>query len=357
MKLLFRYVFLHHTRLLLLTLSVGIGLYLLTEIVERVDTFVEADSSFSLVAQYYIARLPSIIAQILPAVFLLASVVTLCIMHRSREMVALQAGGVSPNAVARVLVICGLIWGAGQLAFSQYLGVEGDMQADRIWREEVRKQVAEAQILDNIWFTEGSWIVSAQTLSKDGTGTHLSAYQLSTEDTGLRFASIVRAESFQARPGEWLVTDAVRTVPDSFLREKLPTFTLPLKQDPSVFFVSEQSNPQQLSIWRLGEAIGKLRTSGSNVEGLVTAWHAKLAYAASLVVMALLASAIVSWKDNIYLAVAFAMVITFVSYAVTLFGESMGQQGVLPPILAAWGPNIILLSLALLRLRYVSLKR
>lgn len=355
MKLLFRYVFLHHARLLLLTLCVGIGLYLLTEIIERVDTFVEADTSFSTVAQYYAARLPSILAQILPAVFLLASVVTLCVMSRSREMVALQAGGISPNAVAWVLVVCGLFWGAGQLAFSQYLGVEGDLQAERIWREEVRKRAAETQMLDNIWFTEGPWIVSAQTLNKDGTGTGLSAYQLSED--GLRFASIVRADAFTAHPGEWLALDVVRTIPDSFQREKLPALDLPLNQDPTVFFISEQSKPQQLSIWRLGDAIGKLRTSGSNVEGLVTAWHGKLAYAASLVVMALLAAAIVSWKDNIYLAVAIAMFITFFSYALTLFGESMGQQGVLPPILAAWGPNLFLLIFAGLRLRYVSLKR
>ena len=77
MSLLFRYVFASHARLLLLTLSVGVGLYLLTELVERVDTFVEAGTGLAVVAQYYAARLPAIIAQILPAVFLLASVLSL----------------------------------------------------------------------------------------------------------------------------------------------------------------------------------------------------------------------------------------------------------------------------------------
>lgn len=94
--------------------------------------------------------------------------------------------------------------------------------------------------------------------------------------------------------------------------------------------MSGQDNPQQLPLWLLGEAIGKLRGAGSNVEALLTAWHGKLAYAASLMVMAVLAAAIVSWRDNVYLAVALSMAVIFVTYALTLFGESMGQRGLLP---------------------------
>lgn len=352
MSLLFRYVFASHARLLLLTLGVGVGLYLLTEIVERADTFVEAGSGFGVVIRYYGARLPSIVAQILPAVFLLASVIVLCIMSRSRETTALQAGGVSPHASAVVLVACGVVWGAAQLACSQFLGAEGDRYADRLWREQVRKREAESRVLRNVWFTDREWIVSLETLHQDGSGTGISAYQLS--DDGLRFRSIVRAPLFEAGAGEWIARDVCRSFPDAFVSENLPELTLPLSQDADVFFLTGQDNPQQLPLWLLGEAIRKLRDAGSNVEALQTAWHGKIAYAASLMVMALLAAAIVSWKDNVYLAVALSLLVTFVAYALTLFGESMGQRGLLPPVIAAWGPNAVLLLAAGLRLRYAA---
>lgn len=89
--------------------------------------------------------------------------------------------------MAFVLVLCGLFWGAAQLACSQFLGASGDAYADRIWREQVRKRTAEMRVLDNVWFTDKAWIVSLDTLRQDGEGTGFVAYRLS--DDGLRFSA------------------------------------------------------------------------------------------------------------------------------------------------------------------------
>jgi len=40
-----------------------------------------------------------------------------------------------------------------------------------------------------------------------------------------------------------------------------------------------------------------------------------------------------------------------------MFGESLGQMGSLPPIMAAWGPDMLLLAVALSRLYFVSVRR
>ena len=82
-------------------------------------------------------------------------------------------------------------------------------------------------------------------------------------------------------------------------------------------------------LWQLGDAISQLKSSGSNVEALRTAWHAKLAYAASILVMAFVATAIVSWKDNIYIAVTVALLCTFLYFAVYTLGTTLGQRGIL----------------------------
>lgn len=50
------------------------------------------------------------------------------------------------------------------------------------------------------------------------------------------------------------------------------------------------------------------------------------------------------------------IVVTFVVYVLTLFGDTMGQRGLVPP----WrerGPQVILLCIALLRLHYAGLRR
>ena len=356
MSLLFRHLARHNALLLLPTLGVGIGLYVLTDLFERLDNFIEAEVPLRMVLMYFVVKMPLVISQILPVIFLLSTVIQLCIMARSRELTALQAGGISLAVVARSMVICGLFWGGVQLGFSEWLGVSGERESARIWQEEVRKRNLAVTVLRNVWFTEGPWIVSLDTLEPDSSGTGFSAYE--TTPDGLQIKTMLEAPSFSARPGQWRLADVVRYEPQAFQSARLPELELPLKQDPAAFrLITAGTKPQQLPLWQLGTAIEQLRSSGSNVENLRTAWHMKLAYAASLIVMALVATALVSWKDNIYIATALALVCTFLYYAVFTLGTTLGQRGVISPVLAAWSADLLAASLALLRLLPVLLPR
>ena len=204
-------------------------------------------------------------------------------------------------------------------------------------------------MLKDVWFTDGDWIVSLGTLDPQAHGTGFSGYELS--DDGLSIKRIVQASTFAAEPNHWALQDVHVYTPDTFTQEQEPDFVLPLRQDPETFrLVSTGSKPQQLPLWQLGDAISQLKSSGSNVEALRTAWHAKLAYAASILVMAFVATAIVSWKDNIYIAVTVALLCTFLYFAVYTLGTTLGQRGILHPFLAAWTANLIALFFAFWRL-------
>lgn len=355
MSLLSRYIFQRHARLLLLIMSLGVGLYLLTELVEKVDIFIDNDAEFWIIVQYFGCRLPSIIAQILPAVFLLATVITLCLMGHNRELTALHAGGVSFTSIAVVLVFCGLFWGVLQFSCSQFIGVQGEHYADYLWQEQVRKRDTSQRRIANVWFMESGWTVSVGLLGADGSGTNFRAFHVQEGTNNVDV--LVRAPSVKAETGGWVAKNAVRILPESYQSEELSRLTLPIYQDPEVFFATSTINVQQLPLWQLGGIIKQLSVAGSNVEGLRTVWHGKIAYAVSLMVMALLGAAIVSWNANIYIAVSASMAGTFIMYSLTMFGESLGQQGVLPPLVAAWGPDLLLVLLSAARLCFVSIRR
>ncbi|MFR2386488.1 MAG: LptF/LptG family permease, partial [Bilophila wadsworthia] len=254
------------------------------------------------------------------------------------------------------MILCGIFWGGVQLGFSEYLGVAGERESARIWQEEVRKKNLAATVLKDVWFTDGDWIVSLGTLDPQAHGTGFSGYELS--DDGLSIKRIVQASTFTAEPSHWALQDVRVYTPDTFTQEQEPDFVLPLRQDPETFrLVSTGTKPQQLPLWQLGDAISQLKSSGSNVEALRTAWHAKLAYAASILVMAFVATAIVSWKDNIYIAVTVALLCTFLYFAVYTLGTTLGQRGILHPFLAAWTANLIALFFAFWRLIPLLLRR
>lgn len=348
MTLLFRYLARNNAFLLLPTLALGIGLYLLTDLFERLDNFIEAGISAQTVALYFVVKVPLVISQILPVIFLLSTVIQLCLMARNRELTALQAGGISLAVVARSMLVCGVFWGCVQLGFSEWLGVEGERESARIWKEDVRKRNLAATVLQNVWFADGVWIVSLGTLNPDSTGTGFTGYKLAEDMQTLH--SIIQAPTFRAAPGEWVLENAETYTPSAYLHAVEPELKLALMQDPETFRLVQNSKPQQLPIWLLGETIDKLRDAGSNVENLRTAWHVKLAYAASLLVMAMVAVALVSWNSNIYIAAAMALVCTFLYYALFTLGTSLGQRGVLSPFIAAWGANVVAFACASARL-------
>ncbi len=348
MNLLFRYVFARQARLLLLIMGLGLGLYLLTELVERADIFMDAGADVLLVAKYFAARLPGIVAQILPAVFLLATVVTLCLMHKSREITALHAGGIPFSSLTAIFVACGIFWGAAQFACAQFLGVEGAAVADRIWQEQVRKKNMSRRTLENIWFNEDGWTVSVKKLRADGAGQGFSAFHIPEGSHDIDI--FVNAAEVQADSAGWTAINGEALDPQTYVREQFKEKGLSIHQEPGIFFAVGKTSIQQLPLWRLGETIEKLDSAGSNVEGFRTIWHGKISYACSLVVMALLGAAIITLTWNIYLAVFMSLGGTFFLYALIMFGESLGQRGVLPPMAAAWGPLLLPAAAALGRL-------
>lgn len=348
MTLLSRYLLRNNLFLLFSILLVGTGLYVLTDLFERLDGFLDASFGFVNIAWFYCIKMPLIVGQILPAVFLIAVIVQFSFMVKAREFVALQAGGVSPLAFLRFVILCGLFWAVAQLALTQFFGIEGDRLAARIWREQVRGNEARETRMHGLWFVEKNYVVHLGMANPaNGTGTEFLAYQLSNDDK--RLLQMVRAESFTVKDKAWRLYNATVITPESYGYETRAEMTMPLTQDITAFLaIDPGTKPTHLPIWSLHRAIADLETSGSNVEVLRTTLHARFAYAASLIVMGVIGLAIVLWRNNVYLAVAVGLLVTFIFYAGTTLFVSLGERGVVSPVAAAWLPVCLffLLSLA-----------
>lgn len=357
MSLLTRYILRQNLFLMILVLSIGIGLYLLSDLFDRLDDFLEAGLGARVIVTYFVVKIPLIVSQILPAVFLLGCILQLCFMARSRELVALQAGGISFAMLARFFVVYGVLWAILQLTFSQFLGVRGEDMASRIWREQVRKKSIENSVLRSVWFIEGSYVVhlgSVQPSKQEGTD--ITVYEL--EEDGLGITQVLKAASFSAVKDNWVMRDVRMLDPGMLTTGRTELYSLPLKQDVTAFQVIDpRADLQKLPLWRLWGALRQLRASGSNVEALRTAFHMKLAYAGSVVVMGLLGLMLATWKDNLYICIGVGLLLTFGYYAMFTVGGSMGERGMIPPVVAAWGADFLFGGLALGRIVWFTRSR
>jgi len=337
-------------------LGAGTFIYLLTDMADRLEHFLDAGLSARQIITYFAVKTPLIFAQILPAVFMLAVVIQIGLLVRSREMMALRAGGLSMTWFVRFFVVYALIWSLGQLVFSQFVASYGEQEATRIWREEVRKRQLDKRVVKSLWFREGPYIVHAgEAQPAQSRVSDVTVYELD-RDTN-RLAHILTARKGLVDEHGWGLLDAWEIEVADFSSVKMLTHFIPLKQDLRGFLTESSSDRADLPLWHLSRVIDELRESGSNVERLRTAWHGKWSYAFSIVTMALIALAMCSFFENMYVNLVLSMLVVFGFYGLYVLGITTGQKGLVPPIAGAWLANLLFMGLASLRLAWISVPR
>ena len=358
MTLLSRYLVRQNLFLIAVILLISTGLYVLTDMFERLDNFLESDIGVSTMLLFFLMKIPTIISMTLPAVFMIAVVVQMNVLERSRELIALMAGGISPTAMVRFVILYGLIWAIAQFTFAQVIGVTGERMANRIWLEDVRGKILEEAKIAGLWFTEKNHILHIDmTWPLQNRGEGLQVYTL--DETGVGIREIIKAKRFTVRSGGWQLEDGEVLRPAEYSSTSFDTLELSVQQDMRAFQVSASSSgvkPQQLSLVELSETIARLEHAGSNVENLLTAWHGKLAYAASIVIMGLLALLVSRYTTNIYKAIVISLLIVFFYYGVNTICVSMGEQGIVSPFVGAWFADLFFFFLGLLWVLWPSLR-
>ncbi|WP_027367541.1 LptF/LptG family permease [Desulfocurvibacter africanus] len=357
MSVLSRYLLRQNLYLMSICLCLGIAVYLLSDLFERLDDFLEAGRGLKIMLVYFLVKIPLIISQILPAVFLVAMLVQLSAMRSNRELLALRAGGISYKAIISFFLVYSLFWSGGQLFISQYLGVKGLEYSKRIWAEDVRGKEYVTKTIHKLWLRENNDILHIDTVQPaSGKGRNLSIYTLAQDRRSV--VQFINAKTFEAKEGNWVLNDVTIIDPIRFTSEYKPTLKLSLGEAFKSFTLAEsRNNPAQLPLWELGRAIHQLEVTGSNVEGLRTIWHGKLSYAFSITIMALLALAIITFEHNVYLNLTAGLVATFLFYGFFVLGSSAGEMGFLPPIAGAWLGNAVFILGATTRLFWRSIAK
>lgn len=349
-----RYLIRQNLYLMGICLTVGTCIYLLSDIFDRLDDFFRAGLGAETILLYFVVKIPMIVSQLMPAIFLLAMVIQLGILTRSREMLALRAGGVSFVWFIRFFVIYAMIWSCGQLVFSQFLGVFGDYEAHRIWKEDVHKKQLDELIIKNLWFRDGPFIVTAKkAFPGKSRASDITAYEFTTDNQEL--IRILTAKKALVDDHGWGLLEVHELDTRTFIGVNRMSQFLSVRQNLKAYAAVEvKGDKARLPLLDLSKAINELEASGSNVEMLLTVWHGKLSYAFSIVVMALMAMMLITYSENMYANIGISLVLIFAQYGIHVMGATAGEKGVLPPIMAAWLGNGIMSGVAALRLTWVA---
>lgn len=349
MSILARYLVSRHLFLLGVCLALGVGLYQLIDTVQRLDEFSSSGQGLDIILVYTLAQTPIMVSRVLPGVFLLALVVQLGLMRRSRELIVLQAGGVSPLRLAMVLLVYGLLWSGVQFAFTDYVANPCRQVAKRIWNEDIRGHDRRVREVRDVWFKRQDTLVHLErALPDERLALGVDIYRLDSQQPGAQ--AVIHAEQATSDGDHWRLSGVEIYEPGAFSHGLLPEMQLDVGLDLSEFTaISSGQNPRLLSAGEMAGQLVALKASGADTRRLSAMLHAKFAQAGTLVVMVLAGLAIVAVVNNIYLCVLTAMLVVFGMFSLSEVGYTLGSTGVLPPWAGAWLANLLVAPIAALR--------
>jgi len=104
MKIISRYVAREFTQNFLLGLGAFSAIYLIVEFFERINAFLYNKATWPLMGAYFLNKFPFILFQVAPAAVLLSSILTLGLMSRHNEVMAMKSGGIGLWSLAHPIL-------------------------------------------------------------------------------------------------------------------------------------------------------------------------------------------------------------------------------------------------------------
>lgn len=297
-----------------------------------------------IVSQYLAYRVPDALVRGLPLAFFFALLLTLSRLGEESELKAMLAGGVS-----KVRVLFPLLLFAAGLFVLCIIGAETI----------VPKGIQAGQnVLRQAVFQKPRALLQPGTKLIDAYGRIVYVGKVNDTSIGevrvITADEILSAEEGRFQEGALVLSKGLRLTYGNARPRTVAQFeraTVPLVE---LGFDPQGGGNSNLSIPELRSRIAQYRQQKLPFHSELTALYRKWAEPAAVFSFAIFAVGLAFFLlgGSRSLGLLGVVVLTFIYYATWSVGRIMGEQGVIPPFVAAWGPNLLyaLAGLALLRL-------
>jgi LPS export ABC transporter permease LptF/LPS export ABC transporter permease LptG len=315
---------------------------------ELLDDIARHRVPFLIVVDYFRYLAPYLLYQLAPLAALVAVLVTLGIMSKNNEIVAIKASGISMYRLALPLLLAGLALAGTMIVLDDTYLPYANQRQDAL-HNLIKGRPPQTYTHPQRWiFGEGSKIYNYDLF--DPTEKLFGGLTVLEIDPS---TFQVRRRIFASR-ARWSETQKVWVLEGSWVRDfadgaivrydRLPPVTsLPELTEPPSYFHREVRQAFQMSWRELRHYIDGLQRAGFDASTLSVQWHEKIAFPLLAPVSMLLAipfAFLVGTRGAVG-GVALGVGFGIAYWSLAKLMEAMGGVGQLPPFLAGWSPDII----------------
>jgi lipopolysaccharide export system permease protein len=337
-------------RALALAVASGLILFVLVDLFEHIERFLDHRATATVVARYYLYKMPWIIDTVLPIALLMSTLFTVGAMARYNELTALFAAGRSLVQVTLPLILFAAATSLASLAWSEYVLPVANSAHTRVWEVEVQKRPDRARPTTNLALTgEDGRLYFAR--SYNPAICSLSDLTVQTLQ-GAQVVERIDATSAEWDGGQWVLKSGTRRFfageqerAETFVALEAPFLAL-LPDD----LLRERVKAEDMNVRQLSRRMALLARSGHDAREYAVERQFRLAYPAVHLIVVLLGILLASGprKTSIASGFGWTVLISFGYYLTMNFGRALGHSGALPPVAAGWGGNAIYATIAVL---------
>ncbi len=320
---------------------------------EIADLMIERGVSLWAVSRLFLYKLPGVVVMTLPMASLLAALLTFGRLSSQSEIIAMKAAGIAFQRILRPVIGASVLVSLFAIFMNESIVPLSNKAADNIFRFEVAREQP-SLLKEQIFLRDEQAgklrrvIYIAKLLQNRG---EMHDILIQDFEKGL-LSRITSAERAYWKDGRWFLEEGktFEVSPKgkvdllfSFDTQEMPQLLEPGK------IARASRDPDEMSALELKEYIGIMEKQGANTDPLLVMFHLKLSLPWACVILALLGSSlgVRPHRTGSGVGLAVSVMVVFVYYVLMSFFKSFGEAGYLPPLVAAWMPNVLFFAYAL----------
>jgi lipopolysaccharide export system permease protein len=345
-----RYLIRECLSILLLVILMFLALYLIVDFFERLDLLLRNHAAPISAVRYFAFKIPLMVTQIMPPAVLAAVLLSLGMLSRRNEIIALRASGVSLVQTAFPLLVLAAALSIGTLLWNETVVPYCTRAYQDVNHIEIRKQPQRGVLSQReIWYhgIDGFYnIDEIEPRSKMLLG--LTIYRTGP-DFNLR--SIIEVPSARWNGSSWVTSGAVEhsiTADGQIVSRQLAPDELVLHETLHDF-LEVHREPDELSYLELRRRIDDLSSKGIDASSYLVDLNMKLAVPFIALVLASVAVPLagrVQRHPSLAAIVGLGLSLGFVYWVLLALSNALGESGVLPAVVSAWAASAIFLLFA-----------
>jgi len=324
------------------------GIYIIFDFFQLLGDVVRNHASAGLVLDYYRFLLPQVIYLMLPLSILVATLVNFGLLTKSNQITAIKAAGVSLYRISAPVLLVATLLSIGMFFLSDDFLPQTNQQQDALRNQIKGKPPQTFYRPERQWiFGQSNRIYNYRFFDPDkNVFADLACFEFDPKSFHLS-RRIYAARAFWEAPIRgWVlengwVRDFQGDQVDKYFPFSVDTFN-EMTEEPA-YFKKEVRPSEQMSALELRRYIRELSQSGFDVVRLSLQFYRKFSYPLIAFVVTLIGIpfSFTTGSKGALSGVALSIGIAILYWSISSLFEAMGNLSQLPPLVAAWSPDVL----------------